>query len=124
MSNATIDIQDGDGDTGLHHASRRGHLNIVQELVKSNATIDIKNISGNTALYVARQFGNTDIVQVLKKAEEDASVTRPLQVFAAKDSATIVVTCADMIGDELAQFTLDAESDCRALLEVIREHIP
>merc|ERR1712080_516436 len=68
--------------------------------------------------------GEADIVQFLEQTEVDASVTRPLQVFAVKGSATIVVTGADMNGDELAEFTLDADSKFHALLELIREHIP
>merc|ERR1711933_543962 len=51
------------------------------------------------------------------------TVTRPLQLFAIRDSATITVTCTDISGEELAKFTLDADSKLDALLVLIRERV-
>merc|ERR1739845_215187 len=75
---------------------------------------------GRTALDLAKSLGSTDVVQFL----EDASVTRPLQVFAVMESATIIVTCTNMGGDELATFTLEPDAKLQALLELVHEQLP
>merc|ERR1712110_412759 len=77
-----------------------------------------------TALDMARKLGKSDVVQFLEKKIEEASVTRPLQVFAAMDSAVIAVTCANLGGDELAAFTLDPDAKLLTLLELVYERLP
>merc|ERR1712117_449479 len=59
-----------------------------------------------------------------RRENEEASVTRPLQVFAVMDAANIIVTCVNMAGDELARFTLNPDAKFHALLALVREHLP
>ena len=39
-------------------------------------------------------------------------------------SATITVTCMNMAGDKLAQFTLEPDAKFDALVDLVHEHIP
>ncbi|ACE05669.1 hypothetical protein Aasi_0225 [Candidatus Amoebophilus asiaticus 5a2] len=50
---ATIDIQDGEGNTPLHNAAWRGHLNVVHALVNARAKKDIHNNKGQIPLDLA-----------------------------------------------------------------------
>jgi ankyrin repeat protein len=53
------------GFTPLHHASNRGHAQIVAELLKHNVAIDIQNDFGETPLHLAVYAGNILIVDQL-----------------------------------------------------------
>lgn len=39
-----VNIQDRNGDTGLHIASRRGYKKAVKELLKANGNKELKNV--------------------------------------------------------------------------------
>ena len=47
-------------------ASSKGHLEIVQYLIKNGALIDAKSRDGETALDIARENGHRDIVEYLE----------------------------------------------------------
>ncbi len=49
---AGVNVQDSDGDTPLHWASMKGHVQVVVELLKHGADIEAKEIHGGT-LYTA-----------------------------------------------------------------------
>ena len=58
------------GETALMIASRKGHLDIVQELVKvEGINVNEKDMGGWTALIYASNEGDLDIVQELVKVE-------------------------------------------------------
>jgi len=51
--------------TPLHWACLKGHLNIVEMLIKRGAKIAQQNSGGDTCLHVACQFGHLKIVKLL-----------------------------------------------------------
>ncbi|KAK4068198.1 uncharacterized protein Triagg1_7441 [Trichoderma aggressivum f. europaeum] len=77
----------------LLQASKRGHLNVVQELLNRNISLNKKDsITGSNAIQMAAQFGHSDIVDLLIKSKGNnaANLTaynqdyyNPLQLAAA-----------------------------------------
>lgn len=64
----SINYQDPDsGNSFLHIAARRGHVQMVEELLKYNANPDVKNRLGNYPMHEAWLFWNTN---ALRKKEE------------------------------------------------------
>ena len=58
------------GRTALMNASRNGHLQVVQELLKvEGINVNEKNNDGNTALILASLHGRLQVVQELLKVE-------------------------------------------------------
>jgi ankyrin repeat protein len=63
---ADVDATDKDNDsnnwdynwTSLHWASRMGHMQVFNELLKHGADIEAREIDGNTPLHLACQFGH------------------------------------------------------------------
>jgi ankyrin repeat protein len=61
-----INAQDIDGFTALHSATRCGHLNIVEILIRRGAKINIvDNFLGITPFYIAVLYGHLEIVKFL-----------------------------------------------------------
>ncbi|KAH9154566.1 hypothetical protein AeRB84_003362 [Aphanomyces euteiches] len=54
-----------DGETALHLASSKGHLDIVKELLVHAASIDVANHDGVTALQRAAWYGHLETVKEL-----------------------------------------------------------
>jgi len=52
--------------TPLHHAAKKGHLEVVEYLLNQKCEINMKNQDGKTPLTVARQSLNFKIVEFLK----------------------------------------------------------
>ncbi len=66
---AKVYIQARDGSTPLHVASRSGHVQIVQELLKKDTSgIDIPDKNGMTPLHEAVQHKHEKVVELLIKA--------------------------------------------------------
>lgn len=61
----SINTQDSNGYTPLHHACLNGHLEIVMVLLAANVTVDMVDIRGSTPLYLAAWSGHYDIVKLL-----------------------------------------------------------
>lgn len=64
--NLNIDLQDEDGDTPLHHAAKRGHIELVIELLKRGAVISL-NKKKHTALVDAYTNNHTKIAKEITK---------------------------------------------------------
>ena len=63
---ATVDAQDGDGDTPLHLAAEAGHAVIVSLLIQATASLNVKNNTyGDTPLHSAAFNGRAAIVDAL-----------------------------------------------------------
>lgn len=63
-------------------ASKEGHVEVVQELLKRGAGVNFTTKKGNTALHIASLAGQKPAVEVLLKS--GASVNSKAQVYMAK----------------------------------------
>ncbi|XP_016999144.2 ankyrin repeat and SAM domain-containing protein 1A isoform X3 [Drosophila takahashii] len=61
----SINCQDMNGYTSLHHACLNGHSSIVRLLLSHNALLDVPDIRGSTPLFLAAWAGHQDIVKML-----------------------------------------------------------
>ncbi|XP_042659039.1 ankyrin repeat domain-containing protein 6 isoform X6 [Tyto alba] len=73
------------GRTPLHLAAHKGHLHVVQILLKAGCDLDIQDDAGDTALHVAAALNHRKVVKLLLEAGADASVVNnagqtPLEV--------------------------------------------
>lgn len=59
-SGTPLDIQNIDGDTALHIASKNGYIAILEELINSGASKTVTNAEGLTAYDVVQKFGFSD----------------------------------------------------------------
>ena len=62
------------GETALHEASLRGHLEISELLTSSGADVNIRGSYGRTALHYASMYGYLEIVQLLLCQGADISL--------------------------------------------------
>ncbi|KAH8383511.1 hypothetical protein KR009_009014 [Drosophila setifemur] len=62
---ASINCQDMNGYTSLHHACLNGHSSIVRLLLSHHALLDVPDIRGSTPLFLAAWAGHQDIVKML-----------------------------------------------------------
>ncbi|KAJ8933670.1 hypothetical protein NQ314_013882 [Rhamnusium bicolor] len=53
------------GLNALHLASKDGHVEIVEELLKRGAVVDAATKKGNTALHIASLAGQEEVVKLL-----------------------------------------------------------
>jgi len=60
-----IDVQNGDGETALHHAVEEVEVEMVKLLLESYADVGIRDEDGETALHQAAAAGHKEIVDVL-----------------------------------------------------------
>jgi ankyrin repeat protein len=58
-------VQDSNGDTALHDASRFGHTEVVKALLAEGAEKNIKNSKGKTASDVAKDYEKMEVVAQL-----------------------------------------------------------
>ncbi|XP_022217375.2 ankyrin repeat and sterile alpha motif domain-containing protein 1B isoform X2 [Drosophila obscura] len=61
----SINCQDVNGYTSLHHACLNGHGSIVRLLLSHNAQLDVPDIRGSTPLFLAAWAGHHEIVKML-----------------------------------------------------------
>jgi hypothetical protein len=74
-----IDVQDEDGDTPLHHAARRGHTDLVIELLKRGAVIS-SNKKKRTALIDAYAFNHTKVANEITKFVIQRNSVKNIQI--------------------------------------------
>ncbi|MGB9602646.1 MAG: ankyrin repeat domain-containing protein [Limisphaerales bacterium] len=72
-----IDAPDREGKTPLHYAAAKGHLAVVEWLVKNGANVNARNSSGITPLYLAKGFGKKDVAEFLEKYGGSAEIVKP-----------------------------------------------
>lgn len=61
----------GDGGTPLHWASRKGHLEVVRELLAAGADTQAKNGVGKTPLHLASDGAHLEVFKELMVAGAD-----------------------------------------------------
>ena len=82
------------GTTSLHHASERGHINVVQYLIECGADKEARTSSRSTPLFDAVSAGQLSVVQLLvdhganKEAANNIGLT-PLIIASMKAYLTI-----------------------------------
>ena len=59
------DVQDFYGNTPLHVASRKGHIECVKLIVEARVDLNITNKNKQTAIFMASKNGHSDIVEYL-----------------------------------------------------------
>lgn len=57
-NNANVNLQNKDGETPLHAAVEKNHLNVVEILVQNLANVDVKNNADWTPYCRSRNLGN------------------------------------------------------------------
>jgi ankyrin repeat protein len=90
-----VRIQDNDDNTGLHLASKHGHLHVVNLLLEYGADMNLKNKEFNNALELSCRYGYYEITKKLINQYstinlESHSKDNPLN-FACKEGAYEVV---------------------------------
>jgi ankyrin repeat protein len=61
--------------TALHQASRKGHLQVVEKLIRAGADPDLPmTIDGETALHLAASYGHEDVIRYLVQHGADANI--------------------------------------------------
>ena len=69
-----INAGDGNNDTPLLIAARKGYIDIVKLLIKNGAKINIQDDYGDTALHAATFNGHKDIVKFLLSKGADTRI--------------------------------------------------
>jgi ankyrin repeat protein len=54
-------------DTPLHHASFRGHLEVVQLLLDRGADVSLSDNFGKTPIQIANKLNYIDIIKLLER---------------------------------------------------------
>lgn len=66
-ANAIVDDKNMDGDTALHIACRRGHVDVVTSLMDHGASLNVCNKVGVTCFQAAAKAGNSKVVSAMIK---------------------------------------------------------
>ena len=67
---ANVNQANGYGETPLHTASKRNHIDAAKALINAGAKVNQGNQEGNTPLLIASELGYIEIVKLLIGAEE------------------------------------------------------
>ena len=64
--NADVNVQNRYGDTPLHWAVCKGHLDVIKFLLENGADVEAKNKAKETPMCWAAWSGNTEAVKLFK----------------------------------------------------------
>lgn len=67
LNRAFTEAKNARGETGLMHAARKGHKDIVSILIKKGVYVNTRDKDGDTALQWAADADNIDIMELLIK---------------------------------------------------------
>nr|XP_058939217.1 ankyrin repeat domain-containing protein 6 isoform X1 [Kogia breviceps] len=62
------------GRTPLHLAANKGHLSVVQILLKAGCDLDVQDDAGDTALHIAAALNHKKVVKILLEAGADGTI--------------------------------------------------
>ncbi len=93
--NVDLNNQDVRGETALHNAVARDHIDIVKILVDAGADLNIQDEDGNTPLHIAIKYYYTEIVKILVDAGADINAQNnvketPLQLAKRSKNKKII----------------------------------
>jgi hypothetical protein len=74
---ADLSVRYGPGNTSLHFAAEKGHIDVVKELLTKGADPSLVNDEGKLAADFARVTGNSDIVKLLEAAASKKKTLQP-----------------------------------------------
>ncbi|RFU75825.1 ankyrin repeat [Trichoderma arundinaceum] len=106
-----INAQDSRGHTALYHASERGELEVVRELLREKRVkVDLRKKPYGTPLIVASYKGHKEIVKALIEAGADVTATSELGTALHAAASQGSVDCAVVLLDSKRTRWLDRES--------------
>jgi ankyrin repeat protein len=65
-----VDAKDEHGDTALHHAAVKGHVEIARALLARGAKVQSVNVDGRTPLMIASAQGYAQLAKILRSASK------------------------------------------------------
>ncbi len=89
---ADLSVRYGPGNTSLHFAAEKGHVDVVKELLAKGADPSLVNDEGKRAADFARATGNSDIVKLLEAAASKKKTTQPPPLQASGSLKVIEVS--------------------------------
>ncbi|OWF47267.1 uncharacterized protein LOC110454575 isoform X2 [Mizuhopecten yessoensis] len=97
-SGTDVNVLDSQGETVLHKAARKWHVDVTLFLLKHNADVNTGDINGRTPLHVAAANNYTDMVSLLIRhgANKEARTTGDQQTalfYAAKYNCCDALDC-------------------------------
>lgn len=102
-----VDAQDEGGRTALHSAILRGHIKVVELLLKHKADVRIKDKEGRQALHFASIQGNEAVLKMLLRTEAGQQVDirdnddmTPLHVASAAGDDNVLKQASDDMGPD------------------------
>ena len=102
-----MDINQGNskGETALMWASRQGHIETAQTLIKRGADVNVENVKGSTALYWAVRYGHVQVATFLiKTGNADPQTRRKFGLV-----SPLILSCA-LGNSEMVDLLLDQRS--------------
>ena len=82
-----VNSRDGYGNTALHEAAARGHLQVLQHLLSSGADVKEKSNNGDTALHRAARWGHLQVLQHLLSSGADVNTKNKYGYTALHEAA-------------------------------------
>jgi len=126
---AAVNWRNGDGETALHLAAKRGRLNVARILLRAGANVSAVNDHQRTALHMAADGGRHEVAQALLDGGAEVNARdflgfTPLHLGVRKDSpATAEVLmlggASPEIPDSFGHTSLEWSQDSPSLLEIL-----
>ena len=108
-----VDSRDLHENTALHWAARKGHLQVVQDLLSSGADVNMKNKYGYTALHEVAHWGALQVIQHLLSSGADVNMKNIYGYtalhLAAREGHRQVVVYLAVNGADLTGITINFE---------------
>ncbi|XP_065888450.1 ankyrin repeat domain-containing protein 39-like isoform X2 [Dysidea avara] len=103
-SSINPNLTDSSGYTPLHYASRNGHHEVCEALLKGGADVDFQTRGGATALHRAAYMGHMSIVQLLLNHRANV-------MLQDGDGKTALHKAAERQHNEITRLLIDRNED-------------
>ncbi len=116
--NPNLEKKDFFGRTALHFACQKGHLDIVENLVKARANVDevFEDFGGNP-LFIACKNGHEKIVDSLLKYKYQINEIKEIDKAQEKDGATLLITACQNGHNQVVDVLLKWRADFNKTLK-------